>query len=87
MSTKKTKEPTKPDFPFKKENYTIMAIGFVVIIIGFIFMTGGKPDSPDKFSYDIFSFTRITLAPVLVILGFLIEIYAIMKKPKEKETT
>ena len=58
---------------FGKENYIIMGIGMVVIILGFILMAGTE---------DIFSFTKITLAPIIVILGFVIEVIAIVYKPK-----
>jgi membrane-bound ClpP family serine protease len=60
-----------------------MAIGFAIIVLGFILMLGGKSESPDVFSEDIFSFRRITLAPMVVLAGFVFEIYAIMKRPKE----
>lgn len=59
---------------FGKENYIIMAVGMAVIVLGFILMSGTE---------EIFSFTKITLAPVLVILGFVIEVFAIVYKPKD----
>ncbi len=71
----------KINFALGRENYKLLAIGFVIIIIGFLLMLGGKSDSPDKFSEDIFSFRRITLAPIVVLSGFIFEIWAIMKKP------
>ena len=71
----------KINFALGRENYKLLAIGFVIIIIGFFLMLGGKSDSPDKFSEDIFSFRRITLAPIVVLAGFIFEIWAIMKKP------
>ncbi|WP_297087017.1 DUF3098 domain-containing protein [uncultured Draconibacterium sp.] len=70
-------------FALGKENYKLMAIGFAVIVLGFILMAGGGSDDPNVFSEDIFSFRRITLAPILLLIGFAFEIYAIMKKPKE----
>jgi membrane-bound ClpP family serine protease len=73
----------KSGFALGKENYKLMAIGFVVIIIGFILMAGGKSDDPKVFSEDIFSFRRITLAPIIVLAGFIFEVYAIMKKPRD----
>nr|WP_319997917.1 DUF3098 domain-containing protein [uncultured Draconibacterium sp.] len=81
---KKSKE-VKEDagFALGKENYKLMAIGFAVIVIGFILMAGGGSDDPNVFSEAIFSFRRITLAPILLLLGFGFEIYAIMKKPKD----
>jgi hypothetical protein len=60
-----------------------MAIGFGIIIIGFILMIGGGSDDPNVFNPAVFSFRRITLAPLILLFGFLFEIYAIMKKPKD----
>lgn len=82
MNAKK-EEDKKPGFALGRENYKLMAIGFAIIIIGFILMAGGKSDDPKVFSEDIFSFRRITLAPLIVLAGFIFEIYAIMKRPKE----
>jgi uncharacterized membrane protein len=82
---KKKIEQEKPDFPLQKENYILLIIGFVIIIIGFLLMIGGKADSPNEFNPKIFSFRRITLAPIIVLAGFIFEIWAIMKKPKEAE--
>ena len=80
---KKNQEIKKVDFALGKENYTYLIIGFAIIIFGFILMIGGKADSPDEFNEAIFSFRRITLAPLIVLGGFIFEIWAIMKKPKE----
>ncbi len=71
-------------FALGKENYRLMAIGFGIIILGFILMIGGGSDDPNVFDPDIFSFRRITLAPLVLLFGFLFEIYAIMKKPKDR---
>ena len=69
---------------FGKENYKWMLIGLAVLALGFILMAGGKSADPTKFNPDeVYSFTRITLAPLLLIIGFVIEIYAIMKKSKD----
>lgn len=65
-----------------KGNYILMLIGFGLIVLGFILMNGGASASPDEFNYEMFSFRRITLAPILVIGGFAFEVYAIMKKTK-----
>ena len=68
---------------FSKENYTWMAIGAVVITIGMFLMAGGKSSDPTVFNKDeVYSTTRITIAPVLILIGLVIEIYAIFKKPK-----
>jgi amino acid permease len=64
-----------------KENYILLAISFVIIIIGFILMIGGGSDSPEVFNEEIYGFQRITLAPMVVLFGFIFAIYAIMKKP------
>lgn len=70
-------------FAFGKENYRLLIIGLVVILIGFLLMIGGGSDDPAVFSEDIFSFRRMTLAPILVLAGYIIEIFAIMKRPKD----
>ena len=71
-------------FAIGKENYKLLAIGAVIILIGFILMAGGKTSDPNVFNAkEIFSFRRITLAPIVVVAGFIFEIWAIMKKPKE----
>ncbi|MFW5644455.1 MAG: DUF3098 domain-containing protein [Bacteroidota bacterium] len=72
-------------FPLTKENYILLSIGFGIIIIGFILMIGGGSDDPNVFNEkELFSFRRTTLAPLLVFFGFIFEIWAIMKKPKEE---
>ena len=64
-------------------DYRLLIIGFVIIVIGFLLMIGGKSDDPTVFLEDeIFSFRRITLAPMVVLAGFIFEIWAIMKRPK-----
>jgi len=80
----KDKEIKSTGFALGKENYKLMAIGFVIIIIGFILMIGGGSDDPNVFNPEIFSFRRITLAPIVLLFGFIFEIYAIMKKPKNE---
>ena len=72
-------------FAFAKENYKLVLIGLGIIIFGFILMAGGGSDDPNVFDESIFSFTRITLAPIVVLAGFGFEIYAIMHKPKSEE--
>lgn len=68
---------------FSKENYTWMAIGAVVIAIGMFLMSGGASKDPNVFNKEeVYSTTRITIAPILVLAGLVIEIYAIFKKPK-----
>jgi membrane-bound ClpP family serine protease len=79
---------TKKDqsgFAIPRENYKLLLIGFIVIILGFALMIGGGSNDPKVFKYDIFNFRRITLAPIVVLAGFVFEIWAIMRKPKETE--
>ena len=71
------------DFAFSKANYKIMFIGLGCIILGFILMIGGGSKDPNVFNPAIFDFQRLTLAPLLIIAGYVIEIVAIMKKPKD----
>jgi hypothetical protein len=69
---------------FSKENYKWMLIGFLVIILGLLLMMGGKSDDPNQFHPgEVYSFRRITLAPIVILAGFAIEIYAIFRKPKK----
>ncbi len=79
------KNENQADFALAKENYLYLAIGFAIIIIGFMLMIGGGSDDPKVFSEEIFSWRRVTLAPIVVLFGFVFEIWAIMKKPKVVE--
>jgi len=82
MAKKNEEDSGNSGFAMARENYYYLVIGFVIIIIGFLLMIGGKSDDPNVFNAkEIFSFRRITLAPVIVLLGFAFEIWAIMKKP------
>jgi len=83
---KKKAEKEGPDFPLQRENYILLIIGFIIIMTGFLLMLGGKSDDPNVFNEKIFSFRRITLAPIIVLFGFVFEIWAIMKKPKEENS-
>ncbi len=78
---KDTTQEQDEGFAFGKQNYRLMAIGFAIIVLGFILMTGGASEDPNVFNEEIFSFRRITLAPLIVLAGFIFEIWAIMKKP------
>ena len=85
MSTEKKQTTTTADSNalFNKENYKWMLIGLAVLALGFFLMAGGKSDDPKVFNADeVYSTTRITIAPILIIAGFIIEIFAIMKKSK-----
>ncbi len=82
-TTAKVNEPKGNQvFLFDKSNYMWMIGGVALILLGLVLMAGGKSPDPHKFNYEeIYSFRRITLAPVLMMIGFAIEVYAIMKKP------
>lgn len=68
---------------FSKENFILMLVGGLVIALGMFLMSGGKSEDPNVFSNnEVYSSTRITVAPILIVLGLLIEVYAIFKKPK-----
>ena len=68
---------------FDKQNYRWMIIGAVVVTLGLLLMSGGKSPDPKVFDYkEVYSFRRITIAPFLIIIGLLIEVYAIMRRPK-----
>jgi hypothetical protein len=73
----------KPTPLFSKENFILMLVGGLVIALGMYLMSGGKSEDPNVFSTnEVYSSTRITVAPILIVVGLLIEVYAIFKKPK-----
>ena len=79
--TAKTSHPITDDFAFGRENYVLMIIGIVFLIVGYMLMSGGRSTDPNVFNEkEIFSFRRITLAPIVVLIGYAIEVYAIIKK-------
>ena len=85
MSTKKpvSNASSPSNNLFGKENYTWIIAGIAVIGMGLILMAGGKSDDPNTFNpKSVYSFTRITIAPILILIGFAIEVYAIFRKPK-----
>ena len=69
-------------FAFTKKNYTIIIIGLIFILSGLVLMIGGGSEDPTKFSPEIFNFQRLTLAPVLLAIGFLVQIFGILIKEK-----
>lgn len=89
MSTGK-KENTKSEkgnhqpagFAFEKQNYILMVAGVLVILAGFLLMSGGKAENPTEFNPEIFSTRRIIIAPMVVLAGFVIEVFAIFRTPK-----
>ena len=73
------------DFIFNKKNYVLLLSGLVLIALGIFLMIGGGSEDPEKFSKEIFNFQRLTLAPLLIVSGFVIEIFAIMSKSEIKK--
>ena len=72
----------KQGFAFGKQNYIWMIIGVVVLILGYILLSGGGSENPDEFNYALFDTRRLVIAPILIVGGLVIEVYAIMKKSK-----
>lgn len=83
MSEKKPVTTPSTSSLFEKQNLWLMLLGVAVIAIGMLLMVGGRSKDPGTFNYDeVYSTVRISVAPVLIIIGLVIEIYAIFKKPK-----
>lgn len=86
MGEKKQKEASNGVFIFGKKNYKFMFIGLACIALGFILMSGGGSNDPNVFNPEIFSWRRIRLAPTLVLIGFGIQIYAILLNPNQSNS-
>lgn len=68
---------------FPRDNYKIMIAGIAIIVVGFLLMMGGNSDDPNSFKpEEVYSFRRITLAPIIIVSGLVVEIFAIMRRPK-----
>lgn len=74
------KDTNDEQMPLAMRNYVLLLAGAVVIVIGFVLMSGGGAATPEEFHYEIFSWRRITLAPIVIVAGFAFEIYAILKR-------
>lgn len=75
------------NFGFRPENYKILLVGLAINLLGFILMIGGAAENPNEFKVDeLFSPVRITISPILILLGYVIMIYAIMRKPKKNNS-
>ena len=85
MGEQKRKQDGKSNFIFGRKNYKFMFIGLACIALGFILMAGGGSDDPNVFNPEIFNFRRIRLAPTLILIGFGIQIYAILLNPDKSE--
>ena len=78
MGEQKRKQESKGNFIFEKKNYKWMFIGLGCIVLGFILMAGGGSDDPNVWNPEVFNFRRIRLAPTLILIGFGIQVYAIL---------
>jgi hypothetical protein len=78
----KAAEPKQADFVFGRLNYILMLSGLLFIIIGFILMSGGGSEDPKVFNPALFDSQRLTFSTLFILLGFVVEIFAILKKPK-----
>ncbi len=79
--SRQKKQDVNDMFAFHKENYKFLFIGLILLALGFILMIGGGSDNPDVFSNAIFDTQRLTIAPLLLIAGFAVEIWAVLKRP------
>ncbi|HPF00331.1 MAG TPA: DUF3098 domain-containing protein [Bacteroidales bacterium] len=77
----------KQTFVFGRMNYILMLIGLGVMFLGYILMMGGGSEDPNVFSEELFNTQRTTISPILIIAGFVIEIFAIMHRPKAKDNS
>jgi len=80
----KNKKPSNKELLFAKKNYLISFIGIIFIIIGYVMMSGGGSNDPNIFNYEIYNFRRIKVAPLLVIIGLAIQVYAILNSDKKQ---
>lgn len=71
------------DFAFRKENYILMGVGVLLLILGYVLLSGGGSDDPEVFSEALFNTRRLVVAPLVILAGFIVEIWAIMKRPKD----
>ncbi|MBU2921876.1 DUF3098 domain-containing protein [Winogradskyella psychrotolerans] len=83
MGVQKRKNESKSEFIFGKKNYKFLFIGLAFIVVGFILMSGGGSDDPNVFDESIYNWRRIRLAPTLVLIGFGIQVYAILLNPNK----
>jgi len=81
--SKQIKDSKEFKMIFEKKNYILMAIGVALIFLGLILLSGGGSQDPTKFNKEIFNAQRIVIAPMVMLAGFVLEIYAIMYKPKK----
>jgi len=88
MEIQEEKRPYKHQFLFDKRNFKYVGIGLGLMVLGFVLMIGGKTTDPSVYNADeLYSFRRITLAPILIIAGLILQIYAILLKPELSQKT
>lgn len=80
---KAPEQESRAGFAFGRENYRLLYIALGLIALGFLLMIGGGSKDPNMFSYRIFNFQRLTLAPLLILAGYVVGIFSIMKKPRD----
>lgn len=85
-NTPQSSTPVNEGFALSKGNYKRILIGIAIVIVGFLLMIGGGSDDPAVFSEEIFSARRITIAPIVVLLGYGFIFYAILYKDKPNDT-
>ena len=82
-NSQKEEPGKKAGFPIPVRSYKMILLGFAIVLLGFVLMMGSGNTDPGQFNYDIFSFRRITLAPIVGLCGFGFIFWAIMRKPKD----
>lgn len=82
MIMKEKKDNSK--MPMGRKNIVLLAVGFLIMVLGYILMTGGGSDNPEVFSYEMFDARRLVIAPLLILIGIVVEVVAIMKRPKNE---
>lgn len=70
-------------FALPKKNILLVLVGLAIMVLGYILLSGGGSDDPNVFNYEMFNFRRLVVAPIVIVSGFVFEIYAIMKRPKK----
>ncbi len=80
MNKEMDRNSNNGNFAFSAVNYKLLGLGLVLLVLGYVLMSGGGSDDPNVFSYEIFSFRRITLAPYIILSGYGTILFAILKK-------
>ena len=82
-----TKPEWAPGMPFTMTNYILMVAGVIILLIGYFTLSGGGSDDPSQFSDAIFNVRRLRVAPIILIVGFIVELFAIMYRPRKQAET